>query len=535
MKTVPSPEFATLEDKVLQDRLLQLTREFQIAYVFYQQSSKLTPSHLIIVTSEQKEILTIQSRKWIRSCNAAENVLTHVTSQTKMEFELKAGNPFFAHYCRRSALLYRNPEAKDFDDIDWKSFKKRFTGFKNEYCHDDRDILLSEALRFQKVDSLTGLFMTYLSVFEFNIRYLEALCIGQSFEYDKLHVRIRRLVRFFPEIERLFVKKNGEEYYLIFELEKAKEVAEMGDEIRLNEKLIGSIVETESQLSELVYRRLKELKNQIKADTVRGNVLVMPENNSEDKELQWIVSQILSIRMLEEIYCYHQCKSQQSTTYFFLFVGEGLGTEVLGRIQQSVQSKSEEKCEFVLIGQSRAWIQTNLYSYQGFFQMVMTPDNRVFQSRNNLPAIHWENPHTPEYPDLEYYYLSATKLTEQYFALRKNSDTSNFEGLESLFSQALLRMFRTFVFSGLGYLPNYLPARSLWKLCVYASPKLEKLEYLFEKLDGENFFKEVDYNSRFHHKLSRLTAEKLEFMDEILNYLQGELKTAFSRIKEIHC
>ena len=507
MKTVPSPEFATLEDKVLQERLLQLTREFQISYVFYEQYNRLTPSHLIIVTSEQKDILTIQSRKWIRSCSAAANVLIHVVSQTKMEFELKAGNPFFAIYCRRAATLYQSPEAKDFDDFDWKSFRNRFAGFKNEYYH-DRDILLSEAVRFQRVESLTGLFMTYLSVFEFDIRYMEALYIGQCFESDNLHKRIQRLTRFFPEIDRLFVKKNGEEYYLIFELEKAKEVAELGDEIRLNEKLIDSIIETESRLNELAYGRFKELKKQLKTAIDQENAPVVSEKSSEDKTLQRIVSQILSIRMVEEIYCYHQCKNQESTIYFFLFVGEGLGTEVLGRIQQSVEAKSESKCELVLIGHSRAWIQANLYSYQSFFQTVMTLENRIFQSRNNLPAIHWENPHTPEYPDLEYYYLSAIKLTEQYFALQKNSDNSNVEGMESLFSQSVIRILRTFVFAGLSYLSNYLPARSLWQLCVYASPKLEKLEYLFDKLSGENFIKEVDYHSRFHHKLSSVKIPK---------------------------
>ncbi|RKD92636.1 hypothetical protein [Mangrovibacterium diazotrophicum] len=529
MKTVPSPEFATLADKVLQERLLQLVREFQISYVFFEQTNSLTPSHLIIVTSKQKDILTIQSRKWIRCCNASANVLIHVTSQTRMDFELKAGNPFFSSYCRRSATLYQNQEAKDLEDFDRKLFKKRFTGFKNKYYH-DRDILLSEAVRFQKVDSLTGLFMTYLSVFEFDVRYLEALHIGQCFVSDILHERIRRLARFFPEIEKLFVKKNGEEYYLILELEKAKEVGEFGDEIRLNEKLVNSVVEIENRLSELVSSRFKDLKTKLKADTARGTVTVVSESNGEDKELQEIVSQILSIRMVEEIYCFHRTTNHQSTTYFFLFVGEGLGREVLGRIQQSVQSKSEEKCELILIGHSRAWIQTNLYSYQSFFQKVMTLENLVFQSRNNLPAIHWENPHTPEYPDLEYYYLSATKLTEQYFALRKNSDNSNFEGLESLFSQSVTRMLRTFVFAGLSYLPNYLPARSLWHLCVYASPKLEKLEYLFEKLSGESFFKEVDYYRRFYHKLSRMTEEKLEVTDEILKSMKQYLETVCARL-----
>jgi len=66
---------------------------------------------------------------------------------------------------------------------------------------------------------------------------------------------------------------------------------------------------------------------------------------------------------------------------------------------------------------------------------------------------------------------------------------------------------------------------------VYADPGLEKLEYLFEKLSGADFFKEVTYHTRFHHELSRLTEQKLLLADEILNTLIKELNTAFSHIK----
>jgi hypothetical protein len=96
-----------------------------------------------------------------------------------------------------------------------------------------------------------------------------------------------------------------------------------------------------------------------------------------------------------------------------------------------------------------------------------------------------------------------------------------------------LRIFRTLVYAKLSYLPNYLPAFTLWMLCVYADPGLEKLEYLFEKLSGEDFFKEVNKGNHFHHDLSRLTEKKLLVMDEIITTLLDELNTARSLIKKI--
>jgi hypothetical protein len=99
-----------------------------------------------------------------------------------------------------------------------------------------------------------------------------------------------------------------------------------------------------------------------------------------------------------------------------------------------------------------------------------------------------------------------------------------------MFGKSVLRIFRSLVYLKLGYQPNYLPAFNLWKLCVYADPKLEKLEYLFEKLSGEDFFKEVAYHIRFHHDVSRLTEKKLLIMDEILNTLLKELNTTFNMV-----
>jgi len=134
------------------------------------------------------------------------------------------------------------------------------------------------------------------------------------------------------------------------------------------------------------------------------------------------------------------------------------------------------------------------------------------------------------YPDLEYLHSSAVRLSAQYFVLRNHSENSNTEGLFDLFSKSVLRIFRTLVYSKLSYLPNYLPAFTLWKLCVYADPGLEKLEYLFEKLSGEDFFKEVNKGNHFHHDLSQLTEKKLLIMDEIFNTLLKELNTTFNRM-----
>ena len=142
-------------------------------------------------------------------------------------------------------------------------------------------------------------------------------------------------------------------------------------------------------------------------------------------------------------------------------------------------------------------------------------------------------PYTPEYPDIEHYYRSSVRMAAQYFVLRDNSEKDNTEGLSDLFGKSILRLFRTFIYSKLSYLPNYLPAFTLWKLCVYAEPKLEKAEFLFEKCSGESFFRELDTRNQFYHGISLLSEEKLLIMDEILRLLLEKLEAACTGIKDM--
>lgn len=530
MKTMMKSDFSIPGNEQLTGKLKQLTSEIPISYIFYHPANAKEAAHFVIIAEESNDVETIESRKWIRNSRSENTILFHISCQSEMKAELRAGNPFFAWYCQKSAIICQNPLAKECQNTDWSSFKKRFKRYISTYNH-DRDNLLVAVNRFQELDSLTGQFVSYLSVFEYEIRYLEILYTGSSFESENLHQRIKKLIPHVPEIEGVFVPKNGNEYYLIFELEKANDFAEDGDEIRLNEKLLDSFSKAEEKLHKMVLSSLFGLKSWIKSGFPKQTLVDHAELTTRDNPVTEIAAQIEKIHPLEEIYLFHRVQTSQQTTCFFLLIGESLGTEILNRIQQSVNSRFEGKYSVVLIGHSRTWIQTNLFYQQSFFRKIMTPENRIFQSCPNHPSIHWEDNNIPEYPDLEYLNRSAINLSTQYFVLRNHSEKDNTEGIFDLFGKSVLRIFRTLVYSKLSYLPNYLPAFTLWKLCVFADPGLEKLEYLFEKLSGADFFKEVTYHTRFHHELSRLTEQKLLVADEILNTLLKELNTTFSRLK----
>ncbi len=533
MKAIVKSEFSNPENEALSEKLLQLIHELPIAYILHHSSDAAEPAHVIIITEEPRDVEVVESRKWIRNGKEKSNTLFHVICQGKVDFNYKTGHPFIACYCQKSAIFYQNPQAKECLETDWHSFKKKFRKYSEEFYH-DRDILLTEAHRLHRLGSRVSVFLTYQSVYEYNIQYLEALYIGRNFISDSLHQRIKRLARFIPSIEGLFVKKNGNEYYLISQLERGIDAAEQADETGINYELYENIKEVEAKLSEMVSARFAELKKLIKSHIPEQIDRGVPKSSVEETELSPVITQILKIKPVEEIYLFHKKQSSQATTYYLLLIGEGLGIEILNRMQQSVMAKSRGKCVVVLIGHSRIWIQTNLFIHQSFFQKIMKPENRMFQSRQNHPSIHWENPYTPDYPDLDFYYRSADKLVANYFVLRHHSEKENGEGIDDLFSISVLRIFRTFVFSKLSYLPYYQSAFNLWKLCVYADPKLENVEFLFEKLSGENFFKEVSCHTRFHYTVPRLTEEKLLIMDEILNLLLQELTSVCKKVTDIN-
>ena len=370
MKTITESGFSKVENEALREKLYPLTCEFPINYIFYHPGKTTEPAHITIITSGPGQVESIESRKWIRNSRDKNNVLFHVISQGKMDFEYRAGNPFVACYCQKSAIVYQNPDARECPQADRRSFKKRFKRYRENYYH-DHDILLSEANRFQKLGSLTGMFLSFLNIYQYNIRFLEILCIGHPFDSMDLHQRIKQLAHFLPRIEGVFVKKNGNEYYLVAELEEAKEVAEGGDETRLNDSLYESIAEAELKLHKLISTRFSELKRQIKSN-IRAEAVKEAEfkgqTTGENKELSQLISQIVTIQPVEEIYLFHQTQSYHTTTYFLLLIGKRLGTETLSRIQESVTAKSGNKLTVVLLGHSRFWIQSNLFCHQAFFK-----------------------------------------------------------------------------------------------------------------------------------------------------------------------
>lgn len=504
-------------DPVLQNSLRQLIAEFAIASIFYYPTDN-GISQLLIVLVSKLDVKLVESKKWIASAYINYGLFIHVTDEFTLKSNLSIGNPFSMAYCRKPAVLYSNADGIGCSDASWSSCKKKYRQYTERFHH-DHDLLFSESSRMKKYSSQLGTVLILNSVFEYDIFQLEQLYFGRNLNLENLHQSINRLILVEPELASLFVRKNENEFFLIGELERAVQCAEE-DEDYFNDDLVNALIECESKLYHLVSKRFSELKKSIKTILPEHSFKLMDYAVDEDEQTK-IVSQILHIKPVEEIYLFNKRIGSAQSVYYFLLVGEGLGSVVLNSMQQCVTAKLGGNVEVVIIGHSRIWIQKNLFQHQAFLKEIMQPENRVYQAAV-YPQIHWEDPHVKCYPDLEYYFRSAKVLYESYLALRKNGK-KNSEGAELLFNHTLMRVFRTLVFSKSSYLPNYATPFILWKLIVHLEPELEKVEFLFDKYNNKNFFGSIKHRLQFNHDFARTSKKNLKLMDEILVLLVGNL------------
>jgi len=510
-------------DPALQNSLHQLIAEFTIASIFYHPQQN-GISQLIIVLVSNMDLHLVESKKWIANAFINYGLLIHVTDELTLESNLLIGNPFSMAYCCKPSVLYSNADGVGCSDTSWSSCKKKYRQYTERFYH-DHDLLLLESRRMKNYSSQLGTVLILNSVYEYDIFQLEQLYFGRNLNLENLHQSINRLLLVEPELASLFVKKNENEFFLIGELERAVQCAEDDDDY-FNDDLVNALIECESKLYNLVSKRFSELKKSIKTIMPEHGFKLMDYVADEDEQTK-IVSQILRIKPVEEIYLFNKRIGSVQSVYYLLLVGEGLGSEVLSSMQQSVNARLGSHVEVVIIGHSRIWIQKNLFQHQAFFKEIMQHDNKVYQSAV-YPQIHWEDPHAKCYPDLEYYFRSAKVLYESYLAVRKDGK-KNSEGAELLFNHTLMRVFRTLVFSKSSYLPNYATPFILWKLIVHLEPELEKVEFLFDKYNGKNFFGFIKHRLQFNHDFARTSKKDLKLMDEILGLLVDNLTQSVNR------
>lgn len=515
-------------DPNLLEKIQNLTKQVNINSIFYHPAKSDDFVKILMITETMQDMQSVENSKWVKNALLKYQTLIQVQTRRTIEIQLKKGNPFLAVLAQKDALVYTNSENPICFEESWKSFKKKVRVFTEEFFY-DHNTLLSELKRLEKLNLTSSTFLMYEALLIHDISFLELLFLNTISTEESLHPRIIQLSQGLPEISRLFVKENHHQFYLINQIEQVKTAIKQGDDGFLNPEILPNLKGIEQKLYYWVYHRIEELKELLKAHSVQtmgeGYQLFPPPKT----EMEEISSHIFSFHPVEEIFLFHLITKPNEKILYLLVVADKIGTSLLNQIQQSYHDKTKGKVRLVLLGHSRIWIQKEVFAYQKFFQNIMKPENRIYKSHAFHPTIHWEEPYSTCYPDLEYYAKSALLLVQNFKLLKKKSIPNNDEGLENLFFQAFYRILRTFIFAKLNYLPHYLSAQSLWELCLYAEPKLEKLEYLMEEIKGNKFFQCFEKHSHFHHDLTKLSKNDQKRMKELLENLQESLEISVKK------
>lgn len=549
MKTLQKNSFPLIENEYISDRLQQLIENYSIMYIFYRPPSVATglQTVLYICTLNKEEAETLQKQKWVGKL-LAKNILVYFTYHFQLDYRFFTGNPFDWYYGATATVLYRNKDTI-FPIGNLKLFLKSFKEYKDRY-YQPHKVLYSQAQQLLSQKSIASTYMTYISLFNHHFDYLKELYTGSTFITENLHEKIQYLSVHIPEIKIPFASRKCNEYYLMSALSRAKKAVRKNDDTLVDPELINAIVETEFELNQMVIKRFREFKTIIKSDFLKPPLLLTVSDTTsnhmskENEQLSQVVSIITNRIIPEEIYLFHKreimnCNyyngkstGKPTALYYLLLVGTNLSNEKLFNIGQSVISRSDNQCAVVLIGHDRGWIQKNVSRHQSFFKSFICNENKIYSSDESFPQIQWKYPFKPENSDLEIYYRSALKNVQQYLILRKHSHENNHEFIFNLFAGTFIRLIRCYIYSSLNYLPNYLSAFSLWKLCVYSVPEFEKMEILFEKISMKFYFM-IDYYLKFHHNETHLSLEQLLAMDEIVIFLSEKLTQKVNESNQI--
>lgn len=519
MKTA-QPSFPMLQNEFLQNMLRQLVSKYAIVQVFYHKPTAGSEARLLIHFDKKTDADTLQSARWATKAMALHGTQVHGTYSTRLHHQHGLGHPFFAAYCRPSALIYENEAAGRPLHIKkgWGKYRDKFKSFRErldaerERQREGIQILVSE-------NASNSVVTAYQRLLEFDLHCLAELHTGNRLAATGLDAQVNSLLPYVPEIAKYFVKKSANTYFFT-ELFARAEKAIGQEDTMYNTELFDAIGITEKGLYSLVGARFAALKKQVKkAPCEKHQISVVPAE-PKDETLASAIATVSGTAAVEEIYCYHEADFGGQKTYYLLIIANGLGNDRLAALTQSVKDRAVGQYRIMLISHSRYWIQKHLFVYQPFFARIIQTPNLVYASDGCHPALHWEVPHQPYHADLYFYYRATNQAAAQMTVVTAR-EIENYQGLAYLFTLFFLSFCRTYIFIKTYYLPNDLSALALWQLCLYADPGLQKFEPLFGRFPAP-FFPYLDKHTALR-RLSNTTEREAGEMAVITSKLMEAL------------
>lgn len=276
MKASEKLTFPKLQNEYLENILRQLVHQYTVVQMFFTPQQSSTFSHLIIHVEQSLDAKKLQENKWIKKVRKRCQINVHFIYSSKLQHRFSLGDPFYEFYCQSSALIYQNAVSQDsfVNTRDWKKYKKPFNVLKDHFYH-DHDLLKSQIQNLITEGSSNSVFTSYARLIEFDLEYLEELYTGKKSDCLNIDERITNLIEYIPAIQKYFVKKSRNSYYLIDLFAQAKEAASYDDAVYRDEMYEATGI-VEQNLYRLIEERFEEFKRLIKKRLYREKKSFIP-------------------------------------------------------------------------------------------------------------------------------------------------------------------------------------------------------------------------------------------------------------------
>jgi len=352
MKTLKQPLLPTLENEFLENILRQTVGQYAVIQVFYNKPKPGKHAVLVIHLQRKQDADVLQSRPWVEKLKKQYRIFVYCVYSTRLHHKFSLGHPFIEAYCRPSTAIYHDESAGELLRVrrNWSKYREKFYDFEERF-YNGHEVRLGQLQKLIAEDAVNSVFTAYERLIGYDLDYLEDLYIGHTTTLNCMNGRINNLIPYVPEIQRYFVKKNNDAYYLTELFTKAKNGIDEG-EVIFDDDLFEAVGIVEKGLYDLIEMRLADLKKLIKKRSDEKQESGIATYSPKDEILEMATAAILKAVEVEQVYLFHQATYGEHKTYYLLLIARSIGNEKLNSLTQSLKSKAGATCDFVLIAHS---------------------------------------------------------------------------------------------------------------------------------------------------------------------------------------
>lgn len=464
-------------------KLEESIRTKEIQAIWFDKTAR-TEYHILWLKVKDKKEIESQFPETYQNKILNENQILMIFLDKKdFEYSQSFDDFILAHLLCEDNCLYTAKKITMYTYLDENYLMK----LKNSY--EEKHKLLNKISKEFIKERLQGAWQFIIKAFANDITYLELMLFGTSFEKKTITQRLLILELFIPEVKKLLVKKDEQNYFLI-------DYIINDDDSGYYDDFGKSLQKIQKLFYKLVHKNIT-LYTQNYNDWPILHVKKTIEDFNHEIMNHKALDHLKKFDEVEELFLFHQIPifdNNHLHEHLYIFVIlKHKATKDLKSYLQHIEEHPIENVRLTSICYTRYQIQNELYEYQFFFKKVMNNKNKIY-SYGFHPKIHWYNKKISYLDDLcMLLEQNLDVYNKEVKSIFENQNIKNYLSSKVLVN-VLVGQLQLFIFSEVIFKPKTDNLLTLWNLMVFANSvlldkfstnELSQLIELFQKLQNE--------------------------------------------------